>query len=71
MTLPDTGLLPALAELFRVSVDEVLCLHTNKHIEKQKGKGAVMLPGIKYFSCTPPLVGCIKSSLDNNSYKLL
>lgn len=64
VTLPDTGLLPTLAELFRVSVDEVLCLHTNKHIDKQKGKEAVMLPGIKYFPCTPPLVGCIKSSLD-------
>lgn len=64
VTLPDTGLLPTLAELFHVSIEEVLCIHSTQNTKKQKGNNSVILPGIKYHPCTPPLVGCIKSSLD-------
>lgn len=64
VTLPDTGLLPTLAELFHVSIEEVLCINDMHNSKKQEGNNKVMLPGIKYYPCTPPLVGCIKSSLD-------
>lgn len=64
VTLPDTGLLPTLAELFDVSIEEILCIAANESSKKQKENNCVMLPGIKYYPCTPPLVGCIKSSLD-------
>lgn len=64
VTLPDIGLLPTLAELFHVSIEDVLCIQGMKSSKKKKGNNLVMLPGIKYHPCTPPLVGCIKSSLD-------
>lgn len=64
VTLPDTGLLPNLADLFHVSIEEVLCIKSTEKTKKQRGTNPVMLPGIKYYPCTPPLVGCIKSSLD-------
>lgn len=63
-TLPDTGLLPSLAELFCVSLEEILCVSENSNHSIHKRDNRIMLPGIKYFTCTPPLVGCIKSCLD-------
>ncbi len=64
ITLPDTCLLPHLAELFCVSIEEILCINSMYKPIKQKENNHIMLPGIKYHPCTPPLVGCVKSSLD-------
>lgn len=64
ITLPDTFLLPKLSELFNVSIEEILCINTKNNPSIQGQNSSVMLPGIKYHPCTPPLVGCIKSSLD-------
>jgi transcriptional regulator with XRE-family HTH domain len=63
-TLPDTGLLPILSELFHVSIEELLCINNNNTINQKDLNNKILLPGIKYHNCTPPLVGCIKSSLD-------
>ncbi len=61
--LPDTCLLPALAELFHVSMEELLCVNEPQDTSGQNQSGPVFLPGITYDPCTPPLVGCIRSSL--------
>lgn len=62
--LPDTYLLPKLSELFNISIEEILCINKKNNPAIQIENNPVMLPGIKYHPCTPPLVGCIKSSLD-------
>lgn len=64
VTLTDTCLLPTLVELFHVSIEEMLCIHSTRNYIKHEGNHQVILTGTKYFPCTPPLVGCIKSSLD-------
>lgn len=63
--LPDTCLLPALSQLFSVSIEALLCADHNRISGPPKHEGLkIVLPGLKYHRCTPPLVGCIKSSLD-------
>jgi transcriptional regulator with XRE-family HTH domain len=65
VALPDTYLLPTLANLFHVNIEELLCTESEYNKENQKTKRhRVLLSNIKYYPCTPPLVGCIKSSLD-------
>lgn len=61
--LPDTGLLPVLSELFHVTLEELLCINNKASVKQQDSDHKVLLPGIKYYPCTPALVGCIKSSL--------
>lgn len=63
-TLPDTGLLPKLAELFAVSMEDVLCIERAQTAAQPKASNKVMLPGLQYRPCVPPLVGCIQSCLD-------
>lgn len=64
MTLPDTCILPILAEIFHVSIEDILCISCTFDNTAKNENSRVILPGIKYHPCTPPLVGCIKSSLD-------
>lgn len=61
MTLPNTDLLPVLAELFDANFNEILCIE-KANIIKQKRR-RVLLPGIKYYNCDFSLISCIKSSL--------
>ncbi len=63
--LPDTGLLPVLAQLFHVGMEELLCIHaSNNDAHEQSENKKVMLPGIQYDPGTPSLVSCIRSSLN-------
>lgn len=65
VTLSDTCLLPTLSQLFFASIEELLCTNKESAFTNHKKEGnKVLLPGIKYHPCTPPLCGCIKSSLD-------
>ncbi len=65
ITLPDTFLLPALAELFHVSLEELLCVAAGNGVDALKrGNDKVVLPGLTYYPGTPSLVSCIKSSLN-------
>lgn len=64
VTLPDTCLLPRLSVLFNLSIEELLCINEKSNTTTQRQNYPVILPGIRYHPCTPPLVGCIKSSLD-------
>lgn len=65
MALPDTGLLPVLARLFHVGIEELLCIHVSTPAANEKAENKkVMLPGLQYYPGTPSLVSCIKSSLN-------
>ena len=62
VSLPNTDLLPVLAELFDTNFNEILCIDKINN-KKEKNKSRVLLHGIKYFNCDFSLISCIKSSL--------
>lgn len=62
--LPDTCLLPALAQLFHVSIDELLCISDESDsINQKEGAHQVLLPSLTYYPGIPSVVSCIKSAL--------
>ncbi len=64
ITLPDTGLLPRLAELFEISIEELLGVVRKRSADIGKdNRHKVLLPGLTYYPGTPTLVSCIRSSL--------
>ena len=57
-------LLPVLAQLFHIGMEELLCIHdSNQAVHENTENKKVMLPGIQYYPGTPSLVSCIQSSL--------
>jgi transcriptional regulator with XRE-family HTH domain len=64
LALPDANQLPFLAELFQVSIEELLCIKPHQKIIDHAEESPVLLPGILNYSDVPSLSCCIKSSLD-------
>ncbi|HPT76666.1 MAG: helix-turn-helix transcriptional regulator [Epulopiscium sp.] len=62
MSLPNTELLPVLAELFDTNFNDILCIENMNHTN-EKRKSRVLLHGMKYYNCDFSLISCIKSSL--------
>lgn len=61
-TLPDIDLLPQLAATFGISVGDLLCVAHPPGSSSQKAQ-RVTLSGLKHTHCFPPLISCVRSSL--------
>lgn len=64
IALPDTGLLPVLADIFHIQIEELLCMDSGNHSGISSSQAdRVLLPNLTYAPGSPSVIGCIRSCL--------